>query len=82
MARSDLMVAAEFDALVGGVAPLLRDSGRTILRGAAAVAPYRHGSVTACDRCDLQDVCRVDPESVRYRRLPSKAGASASAGPE
>ncbi len=54
----------------------------SVLRGAAAVAPYRHGSVTACDRCDLQDVCRVDPESVRYRRFPAKAGAGASAGPE
>ena len=40
-----------------------------IYSGAAQVAPYRKGAVTACDQCDYRSICRLDPWTHRYRVL-------------
>jgi ATP-dependent helicase/nuclease subunit B len=71
----DLVSQAEFDALLARVHALLKEMGRRIFAGAAAVDPYRHGSDTACDRCQCQSICRIDPWTHPLRAL--KKGASA-----
>jgi len=33
------------------------------------VAPFRKGSVTACDHCQYQGICRIDPWTHPFRVL-------------
>ena len=58
-----------FEGLLDSVAANLRSMGREIFSGAAKVAPYRKGSITACDQCDYRSICRIDPWTHRYRVL-------------
>lgn len=66
---SHAMVTDEFEELLEGVPNLLVSIGRSILGGTSSVSPYRKGSVTACDHCEMAGVCRIDPATAVYRRL-------------
>jgi ATP-dependent helicase/nuclease subunit B len=67
---TDALTAAELLALLDVVEENLRNMGRQIFAGHARVAPYRKGTAAACDQCDYQAVCRIDPwEPGRFRWL-------------
>ena len=63
------MPAAEFEALLEKIESHLRDYGRRIFAGEADIAPFRIGTLTACDRCDFRPICRFDPWTQPYREL-------------
>ncbi len=68
----------EFAALLDVVEENLKTMGREIFSGAVRVSPFRKGAVTACDHCDYQAICRIDPWTHPFRALkPLKAGDEA-----
>lgn len=79
--HKDLVSQAEFEALLAGVQAVLRKMGQRIHAGEADVDPYRHGSATACDRCQCQSICRIDPWTHPYRRLTEGASAMPEPAP-
>jgi ATP-dependent helicase/nuclease subunit B len=66
---NEALPAQEFTALQEKIEDHLRDYGRRIFAGEASVAPFRIGTVTACDYCDFRPVCRFDPWTQPYRDL-------------
>jgi ATP-dependent helicase/nuclease subunit B len=60
---------AEFDALLADVRGVIRELGARLFSGDVSVAPYRQGSRTACDQCDLRAVCRFDAWTQSFRPL-------------
>lgn len=82
------MTSADFSALLEQNLEHIRNFGRRILAGEAAVDPYQiksNGIKTACDWCPCADVCRIDPWRHPFRRLglpdkkqPPAAAASAA----
>jgi ATP-dependent helicase/nuclease subunit B len=65
----EALATPAFEGLLDSVAANLRTMGREIFSGVAKVAPYRKGSITACDQCDYRSICRLDPWTHRYRVL-------------
>jgi ATP-dependent helicase/nuclease subunit B len=65
----EAMQPGEFLKLLDSVEDQLKTIGRGILSGDTRVDPYRKGSTKACDRCDYQAICRIDPWSHSYRIL-------------
>ncbi len=47
----------------------LRRMGQEIYAGKIRPDPYRKGAATACDKCEYQGVCRIDPWTHPYRSL-------------
>jgi len=43
--------------------------GQAIFDGEAAMNPYRKGKELACNLCEYQAICRIDPWSHQYRAL-------------
>jgi ATP-dependent helicase/DNAse subunit B len=67
---SDPLPAERFAALLDQVEGQLQHMGREILAGAAQVDPYRKGATeSACDRCEYQSLCRIEPTTHNFRRL-------------
>ena len=62
----------EFAALLDQVETNLKRMGADIYAGVAATSPYRRGLDTACDQCDYQSICRIDPWINHYRVLRRK----------
>lgn len=77
----DPMPPEAFEDLLNRVECRLRELGRRIYAGTVDVDPYRHGSVIACDRCDVRAVCRIDPWTHRYRLLRRTSPASQGTAP-
>jgi ATP-dependent helicase/nuclease subunit B len=75
---SEALSCKEFAALLDQVEAQLRTLGERIFSGAAAVAPYRKGTATACDYCDYRAVCRIDGWTHEFRELR----AAGKAGPD
>ncbi|MBI5774609.1 MAG: PD-(D/E)XK nuclease family protein [Verrucomicrobia bacterium] len=65
----DMMAADEFHALLDEVETVIREMGRKIFAGDAQVDPFRKGQFTACEHCDFQSVCRIDPWTHSWRVL-------------
>ena len=65
----EALPAAEFVALLDLVEAHLVAMGREIFAGSARVSPYRKGAVTACQQCDYQAICRIDPWTHQFRAL-------------
>jgi ATP-dependent helicase/nuclease subunit B len=65
----EALASGEFAALLDVVEENLKTMGREIFAGAVTVAPFRKGAVTACDHCDYQAVCRIDPWTHSFRAL-------------
>jgi ATP-dependent helicase/nuclease subunit B len=61
--------AADFEALLSDVRAVIRDLGVRLFSGDVAVAPFRQGSRTACDQCDLRAVCRFDAWTQSFRPI-------------
>jgi ATP-dependent helicase/nuclease subunit B len=73
----EALESAEFMALLDAVEGNLKQMGRAIYAGEAAVDPYRKGTTLACDQCDYRAICRIDPWTHVYRVLrksPSDSG--------
>ncbi|HUZ06091.1 MAG TPA: PD-(D/E)XK nuclease family protein, partial [Candidatus Paceibacterota bacterium] len=73
----EAMPRAEFEKLLDGVETQLREMGKAIFSGAAAVDPYRKGKQTPCEYCDYRAACRIDPWTHEWRVLRA---ASVSGG--
>jgi ATP-dependent helicase/nuclease subunit B len=71
----EAMGGGEFLALLDGVETALKKMGQSIYAGDAKVDPYRKGTVTACDQCDYQAICRIDPWTHNYRVIRKTAEA-------
>ena len=65
----EAMSAEEFAALLELVEANLLAMGREIFSGSAKVSPYRKGATTACQQCDYQAICRIDPWTHEFRAL-------------
>lgn len=65
----DAMNDEDFDAWLARIDLAIRDVGKRLLAGDVPVSPFRKGTLTACDYCDLRAVCRFDPWTQAYRRL-------------
>ena len=61
--------SAQFEALLDSVEQNLKEMGQAIFSGEVSVAPYRKSGLTACDQCQFQPVCRIDPLTQPYRVL-------------
>jgi ATP-dependent helicase/nuclease subunit B len=64
-----------FEALLDGVETKLRVLGGQIFSGAAAVDPYRKGTLTPCEYCDYRAACRIDGWTHEWRVLRAEAMA-------
>jgi ATP-dependent helicase/nuclease subunit B len=51
----------EFTTLLDTVELNLKTMGREIFSGSVQVSPFRKGAMTACDQCEYQAICRIDP---------------------
>jgi ATP-dependent helicase/nuclease subunit B len=71
----DALTTEEFVALLDSVEVNLKTMGRAIFSGAVQVSPYRKGAMTACDQCDYQTICRIDPWTHPFRALKKDAPA-------
>jgi ATP-dependent helicase/nuclease subunit B len=71
----DLLTAEGLSRLLTSVEDILRSMGRRILDGDICIDPYQHGQAKACDRCDYQSICRVEPWSQEFRRLQTSSGS-------
>lgn len=71
----DMMEASEFNALLDEVENLIREMGGNIFTGHAAVDPFRKSRFTACEHCDFQSVCRIDPWTHSWRVLKKASEA-------
>jgi ATP-dependent helicase/nuclease subunit B len=72
----EALTTIDFETLLNSAKMNLRRMGREIFAGVAKVAPYRKGTVTACDQCDYRAICRVDPWTHSFRML--RAGGEAA----
>lgn len=61
--------SAKLRAMLDEVDGHLRRMGREIYAGNVRPDPYRKGAATACDKCDYQGVCRIDPWTHAFRSL-------------
>jgi len=66
---------AEFERLLQSVETHLTSMGGKIYSGLAEVAPFRKGTLAACDQCEYQPICRIDPWTHRFRVLSAPARA-------
>jgi ATP-dependent helicase/nuclease subunit B len=66
---AEALSCKEFTALLDQVEAQLQTLGEQIYAGAAAVDPYRKGSVTPCEYCDYRAVCRIDEWTHEFREL-------------
>jgi ATP-dependent helicase/nuclease subunit B len=74
---TEALPRAEFERLLDGVEARLKEKGRAIFSGSAAVDPYRKGAETPCEFCDYRAVCRIDPWTHQWRVLRPAAKGNA-----
>jgi len=60
---------SEFRLMLDAVERRLAEIGRRIFAGDISVNPYRHMGKTACDKCDYQGICSIDPETHEFRGI-------------
>ena len=65
----EALSAAQFETLLDSIEANLLRMGQEVFGGRADVAPYRKGKLTACDQCDYQSICRIDPWTHQFRVL-------------
>jgi ATP-dependent helicase/nuclease subunit B len=65
----------DFETLLNSIESNLKRMGQAVFSGAAEVAPFRKGQLTACEQCDYLSICRIDPWNHSFRTLkkPEKA---------
>jgi ATP-dependent helicase/nuclease subunit B len=72
----EALASEEFEALLDSVEVNLKTMGREIFSGAVQVSPFRKGAMTACNQCDYQAICRIDPWTHQFRALRAEGTAS------
>ncbi|MBM3824787.1 MAG: hypothetical protein FJ404_18215 [Verrucomicrobia bacterium] len=77
---SDPIDAHPFETMLRHVETKLREFGNRIYAGEIRLDPYREGSTTACERCDFQPVCRIDPVRHTFRSLKTRETSTDPAG--
>jgi len=65
----EALPAAEFTGLLDHVEAVLTRMGQEIYAGTIRVDPFRKKNSTACEHCDYQAVCRIDPWTHTWRVL-------------
>jgi ATP-dependent helicase/nuclease subunit B len=65
----DPMDHAAFQQMLDQVEENLLRMGRAIFAGEIQLNPFQKGTQRACDRCDYQGICRIDPWSHNFRQL-------------
>ncbi len=65
----DAMDHAAFQQMLDQVEENLIRMGRAIFAGEIALNPYQKGTLRACDRCEYQGICRIDPWDHAFRIL-------------
>jgi ATP-dependent helicase/nuclease subunit B len=65
----EAMATKKFHAMLDAIETMLKQMGERVYAGEADVDPFRKGARTACDHCDYQSICRIDPWTHRYRIL-------------
>ena len=63
----------EFAGILQRSEELIREFGNRIYAGDIAIRPYKQGTMTPCERCDYQPVCRFDPWTQRHNVLRGPA---------
>jgi ATP-dependent helicase/nuclease subunit B len=58
-----------FQSLLSDSEAILRDMAQRVFAGNVEIGPYRKGQVTACDQCNYQAICRIDPWTHPFRSL-------------
>lgn len=66
---AEAMDTADFRQLADSVENSLKEMGNRIFSGEIKVDPYKKGTSVACDQCDYQAICRIDPWTHVYRKL-------------
>ncbi len=74
---SDPLSPQAFEALLTGNQALIVQMGEAIYRGEIQVDPYQHKNERACDYCQCQAICRIDPWTHPFRKLSQPAKADA-----
>ncbi|HXG46123.1 MAG TPA: PD-(D/E)XK nuclease family protein [Methylomirabilota bacterium] len=69
--------SGELEELLDRCEETWRSLGRRILRGEAAVDPYRKGHEVACGSCAYQGICRIDPWTHVFRVLDGRDATEA-----
>jgi ATP-dependent helicase/nuclease subunit B len=67
--NTDLMQTAQFHQLLDNVEEQLVRMGREIYSGAIGLNPFQKGKERACDKCEYQGICRIDPWTASFRVL-------------
>jgi ATP-dependent helicase/nuclease subunit B len=70
---SEPMQSEEFLALLEAVESNLQRMGTAIFAGDVSISPFRKGATTACQQCDYQSICRIDPWTHPFRALKTRA---------
>lgn len=76
-AKSDVLFADEFNALLGHVRECIADIAGQILSGDISVRPYYLSGKTPCPGCDFRSVCRFEKAVDPYRPLQAVSGEQA-----
>jgi len=71
---NEALPEAEFAALLESTSRQIRELGRRIYNGEAAVSPYQQGTrETACGLCEFRPICRFDSWMQPYRALKRRS---------
>lgn len=65
----EIMRPEDFGKLLADVEQQLVRIGREIFSGEVKIDPYQKGNVRACEQCEYQAICRIDPWNHSYRIL-------------
>ncbi len=68
-ASREAIPTMEFESLLSSVKKNVESMGRQIFSGVVGINPYRKGLATACDLCEYQSICRIDPWTHMFRSL-------------
>jgi ATP-dependent helicase/nuclease subunit B len=68
----DPMDTEEFRRMLDQVEENLARMGRGIFDGEIELNPFQHGAARACDHCEYQGICRIDPWTHSFRVLGGK----------
>lgn len=77
----EIMQPQDFENLLAQVEEQLVRIGREIFSGNARIDPYQKGNMRACDQCDYQPICRIDPWTHSYRPLKDPSAHSLACPP-
>jgi ATP-dependent helicase/nuclease subunit B len=72
---SDPLPEADFERLLEQARRQIQAMGEAIFQGEIGVAPYQCQGERACDRCECQAICRIDPWTHPFRGLVEPANS-------